>query len=183
MTFGLLLNPNFVSHFFRQTVFTISRKWSEGFDPFKESSNFEILLFSLSGLLCASATYNVEFIPCLVELLSLTFDFLLGGDFISKSFILCFSRRPLLCGTDQTHGFQVQVLCCGIMVTLSNNPFSNYLWSLWNCIRMWAGHWQVANLISPVDFWMRIKTHLSFLVHEMIPFSGSPQGTKHNMDF
>ena len=81
MTFGLLLNPNFVSHFFRQTVFTISRKWSEGFDPFKESSNFEILLFSLSGLLWASATYNVEVNPCLVELLSLTFDFLLGGFF------------------------------------------------------------------------------------------------------
>ena len=85
----------------------------------KESRNFEILLFSLSNLLCASVSYNVEVIPCLFESLSLTLNFLLGGDFISKSFILCLSRRPLLCGTDQTHGFEVQALCCGIMDTLS----------------------------------------------------------------
>ena len=112
-------NLTFVSHFFWQLVFTISRKWSERFDSFKKSSNFKTLLFSLSGLLCASATYKVQVIPCLVELLSLIFDFLLGGDFISKSFILCFSRQPLLCSKDQTHGFEVQALCCYIMVTLS----------------------------------------------------------------
>ena len=71
------LNSNFFSHFFWQLVFTVSRKWSEGLDPFKESRKFEILLLSLSGLLLASATFNNEFISCLVELLSLTLVFYL----------------------------------------------------------------------------------------------------------
>ena len=60
-----------------------------------------MLLLSLSGVLHASATYDCEFITCLFELLSLTSDFLNGGDFISKLFIPYFITRLLLYGTDQ----------------------------------------------------------------------------------
>ena len=113
-----------------------------------------VILF-LCCLLPASITLHVEVDPCLFELLSLTLDFLLGGDIFSQSFMLYFSKRPLLFGSDQKHGFELQALCCDIMDIISITHLAITFEITEECDHVPAFsvmHWQVANSVSPVDF-------------------------------